>query len=77
LERLAIVLDDRQTGNRHGLASQRLPSVPDLESPSQPVRPTHGPLKLGIDIGQTSVGEYMVRGTLSQTWRTFLDNHLN
>ena len=39
----------------------------------------HGELlKLGIDIGQTSVGKYMVRlrQPPSQTWRTFLDNHV-
>ena len=39
----------------------------------------HGELlKLGIDIGESSVSKYMVRGRkpLSQTWRTFLDNHL-
>jgi len=39
----------------------------------------HGELlKLGIDIGETSVGKYMVRHRKppSQTWRTFLDNHL-
>jgi putative transposase len=39
----------------------------------------HGELlKLGIDIGQTSVGKYMIkrRKPPSQTWRTFLDNHL-
>jgi len=39
----------------------------------------HGELlKLGIDIGETSVSKYMVRGRKppSQTWRTFLDNHL-
>ena len=39
----------------------------------------HGELlKLGIDIGQTSVSKYMVRGSKppSQTWRTFLENHL-
>ena len=39
----------------------------------------HGELlKLGIDIGQTSVGKYMVRlrKPPSQTWRTFLDNHV-
>ncbi|MGH8639776.1 MAG: hypothetical protein ACREUZ_21830 [Burkholderiales bacterium] len=39
----------------------------------------HGELlKLGIDIGETSVGKYMGRHTRppSQTWRTFLDNHL-
>jgi putative transposase len=34
-------------------------------------------LKLGIDIGQISVGKYMVRFRKppSQTWRTFLENH--
>jgi hypothetical protein len=39
----------------------------------------HGELlKLGIDVGETSVGKYMVRPRKppSQTWRTFLDNHL-
>jgi len=39
----------------------------------------HGELlKLGIDIGETSVGKYMVRSHKppSQTWRTFLENHL-
>ena len=39
----------------------------------------HGELlKLGIDIGETSVSRYMVRRRRppSQTWRTFLDNHV-
>jgi transposase InsO family protein len=39
----------------------------------------HGELlKLGIDIGETSVSKYMVhrRKPPSQTWRTFLVNHL-
>ena len=39
----------------------------------------HGELlKLGIDVGESSVSKYMVRGRKppSQTWRTFLDNHL-
>jgi transposase InsO family protein len=38
----------------------------------------HGELlKLGIDIGESSVSKYMVRCRKppSQTWRTFLDNH--
>jgi transposase InsO family protein len=38
----------------------------------------HGELlKLGIDIGQTSVAKYMTRrrGTPSQGWKTFLRNH--
>src|SRR5579864_2118722 len=40
----------------------------------------HGELlKLGIAISQTSVAKYMVRHRKppSQTWRTFLDNHVN
>jgi hypothetical protein len=39
----------------------------------------HGELlKLGINVGETSVSKYMVRNRKppSQTWRTFLDNHL-
>ena len=39
----------------------------------------HGELlKLGIDIGETSVSKYMVRHRRppSQTWRAFLENHL-
>jgi putative transposase len=39
----------------------------------------HGELlKLGIDIGETSVGKYMVRHRKppTQTWRTFLENHI-
>jgi hypothetical protein len=40
--------------------------------------PIHGELlKLGIDIGESSISKYMVRCRRppSQTWRTFLDNH--
>jgi transposase InsO family protein len=39
----------------------------------------HGELlKLGIDIGETSVSKYLIRHrkSPSQTWRTFLDNHV-
>ena len=39
----------------------------------------HGELlKLGINVGETSVGKYMLRRRKppSQTWRTFLDNHI-
>jgi hypothetical protein len=39
----------------------------------------HGELlKLGIEIGETSVGKYLVRSRRppSQRWRTFLENHL-
>jgi hypothetical protein len=40
----------------------------------------HGELlKLGIDVGQTSVAKYMVRRRCppSQGWKTFLLNHAN
>ena len=40
----------------------------------------HGELlRLGIDIGESSFSKYMVRGRKppSQTWRTFLENHLS
>ncbi len=40
----------------------------------------HGELlKLGIDIGETSVSKYMLRcrKPSSQTWRTFLENHVS
>jgi hypothetical protein len=40
----------------------------------------HGELlKLGIDVGQTSVAKYMVprRAPPSQGWKTFLRNHAN
>jgi transposase InsO family protein len=39
----------------------------------------HGELlKLGLDIGETSVSKYLIRRRKppSQTWRTFLDNHV-
>jgi transposase InsO family protein len=40
----------------------------------------HGELlKLGIDIGETSVSKYLVRSRKppSQAWRTFLENHIH
>jgi putative transposase len=49
------------------------------ENPAWGAPRIHGELiKLGIQIGETSVGKYMVRWRKppSQTWRTFLDNHL-
>ena len=48
------------------------------ENPGWFVPRIHGELlKLGIDIGESSVSKYMVRGRKppSQTWRTFLENH--
>src|SRR5271167_3132253 len=49
------------------------------ENPGWGAPRIHGELlKLGIDIGESSVSKYMVRSRKppSQTWRTFLDNHL-
>src|ERR1700733_1213554 len=36
-------------------------------------------LKLGIEVGETSVGKYMIRHRKppTQTWRTFLENHIH
>src|SRR5258708_35719847 len=42
LDRLAIFLGHRQTGNRHWLAPQGLPAVLDVESPSWPSRAPPG-----------------------------------
>jgi hypothetical protein len=49
-----------------------------LENPLLGAPRIHGELlKLGIDIGETSVGKYMARGRKppSRTSRTFLENH--
>ena len=49
------------------------------ENPTWGTPRIHGELrKLGIDIGETSVSKYMVRSRKppAQTWRTFLENHL-
>ena len=48
------------------------------ENPSWGAPRIHGELlKLGIDIGESSVSRYMVRNRKppSQTWRTFFENH--
>ena len=49
------------------------------ENPGWGAPRIHGELlKLGVDIGETSVSKYLVRRRKppSQTWRTFLQNHL-
>jgi putative transposase len=49
------------------------------ENPLWGVPRIHGELlKLGFDVGETSVSKYMVRHRRppSQTWRTFLENHV-
>jgi transposase InsO family protein len=50
------------------------------ENPGWGAPRIHGELmKLGIDIGETSVSKYLIRRRKppSQTWRTFLQNHLH
>jgi len=50
------------------------------ENPTWGAPRIHGELlKLGIDIGETSVSKYMVRSRRppSQSWRTFLQNHVS
>ena len=50
------------------------------ENPTWGAPRIHGELlKLGIDIGESSVTKYMVRCRKppSQAWRTFLDNHIS
>jgi putative transposase len=49
------------------------------ENPTWGAPRIHGELlKLGVDIGETSVSKYLVRARKppSQTWRTFLENHM-
>ena len=49
------------------------------ENPGWGAPRIHGELlKLGIDIGESSVSKYLVHGRKppSQTWHTFLENHL-
>ena len=49
------------------------------ENPGWGAPRIHGELlKLGFNIGETSVSKYLVRSRRppSQTWRTFLDNHV-
>jgi putative transposase len=48
------------------------------ENPSWGAPRIHGELlKLGFNVGESSVSKYMVRSRkpLSQTWRTFLETH--
>jgi hypothetical protein len=60
-------------------ASAQVDGTMSHENPLWGAPKIHGELlKLGIEIGETSVSKYMVRRRRppSQTWRTFLDNHV-
>ena len=52
--------------------------LPYFESARKLAFATDPLLKLGIDIGETSVSKYLVRrhSPPCQTWRTFLENHV-
>jgi hypothetical protein len=72
---------DRRSGNRRSLRWRWLSPVLAVEvskTSRQAAPRIHGELlKLGIDVGQTSVAKYMPRRRRppSQGWRTFLLNH--
>ena len=56
---------DRQAGNRCPMAPRRFPAVLAME------------ITLGIEIAQSTVAKYMVKGVRpsSQSWKTFIRNH--
>ena len=64
---------------RHSEGSSGPHSADESSHPLWGAPRIHGELlKLGIDVCETTIGKYMVRATKppSQTWRTFLTNHL-
>jgi transposase InsO family protein len=70
---------DRIGRPRVSIAIRELIRKMSLENPLWGAPRIHGELlKLGMDVGETSVGKYMVRDRRppSQTWRTFLENHV-
>ena len=76
---------DLESPSRTGWTAVSPKDVRDRDSPDERGEPALGAprihselLKLGIDIGETSVGKYMLwtRKPPSQTGRTFLKNHV-
>jgi len=70
----------RSLGARPKLSreTRQLIRVKSLANPLWGAPRIHGELlKLGIEVGETTVAKYMVKGgrPSSQTWRTFLRNH--
>ena len=68
--------EERASG---GLTGGSRPDPMDRKNAGWCAPRTHGELlKLGIDIGETSVSKYLLRSRKppSQTWRTFLENHI-
>jgi hypothetical protein len=71
----------RRGGGRPTISQQTRALIRRLsqENPVWGAPRVHGELQmLGIDVSQTTVAKYMVRHRKppSQTWRTFLDNHV-
>ena len=70
----------RQPSTKVPLEIRQLIRTMSLANPLWGAPRIHGELlKLGIDIGQTSVAKYMAKGRAppSQGWKTFLRNHVN
>jgi hypothetical protein len=68
----------RRHGGRPTVPPEKLIREMSIANPLWGAPRIHGELlKLGIDVGQTSVAKYMVkrRGPPSQGWKTFLHNH--
>jgi hypothetical protein len=75
---LVLEIETVRRETRVPLEIRRLIRDMSLANPLWGASRIHGELlKLGIDVGQTSVAKYMARGRRgpSQGWRTFLCNH--
>jgi transposase InsO family protein len=76
-----LALESSRTTNRQTSSGARSPAIDPRDGVANPLWGApriHGELlKLGTDIGQTSVAKYMARRRRppSQDWRTFLRNH--
>src|SRR4051794_39473834 len=78
--RLDVEDPERQARPSGGLTRGSRPHPPHERRKSALGSAAHSRelLKLGINIGEMSVSKYLIRNrkSPSQTWRTFLDNHL-
>jgi hypothetical protein len=75
---LALEIEASPRSTNRALETRRLIREMSIANPLWGAPRIHGELlKLGIDIGQTSVAKYMARRRAppSQGWKTFLRNH--